>query len=909
VNGFFLWFVLLVTVASGACSGGRDDLIGGECVTDRQCATGEACVTGLCTGTSSDSASVTGKVAGAPEDVRIETRAGDELCEDRGSRGIVCMLATGTSLTLVAPVVDGYRFSGWSGGTGCTSDAPELALEKLKKSVVCTANYVRRVRVTGEVAGEGSASVIASSESAFSACKAGSCEVDAGAEVVLLAPVRDGFRLAGVEGEQCQAREGYRITVSTGESDVTCSASYVDSLTVKGQTTGLGEAADRPEAEVKARSPWEGALCEGPLCAIDPDQTVILSAPEVPGFRFRGWVGDPACLSSEPELTLEHVTSNITCSADYVTRHTVRGISEGVANAPIRAESDTLFAACKGDACVVDRGESVTLTAGTVDGYRLSAWSGEGCEPLPGASAIARNVEGELVCTAHYVAGVSVSGTLVNVAGEVDARSGSPGADCSRGTCAIDVGGEVQLSAPRLQGRTFLGWSGSPGCEGQGLTITLTDVTSSKACQATYAARYRVAASTQPRPGGMVSASARGPNANCSGASCEVDESSSVTLTAAAASSYRFTGWTGGGPCQGLLERLELPNVRSSVTCTANFVLRVRVSGVASPREAASVAATQLSLGGDCTGNACTVDAGSDVTLRATANDGWQFVNWTGCGNLLNPILDNPTLPLVTVGADTECTANFKKLTYPVQALASAGGSASASRGPQPCPGGICQVPYDEGATLTAVPADGYDFVAWTGAGCAGGAVYPVSGIRAPLTCTATFAIRKVSLTGNAGGVPLAPTPSATAAGSCAGSSCTVDWGSTVTLTAVVAPGEFRFEGWGACAGGTVSGASGEVMTVTNLRESQTCTANYARRIKVTTSESDPTLATTNCRNGCWVDGGMGLEISVEPKPGYQLYSWDCGAGDSGPAVYEYSRIITPTADTTCRAVVGAILG
>jgi hypothetical protein len=887
VHSFFSWCLVLATLLAAACSGGRQESLGGDCVSDRQCATGGLCVIGVCM---ADATNATARVAGAPADARVETRGDDEYCEDRGAKGVVCVLGSQDGLTLIAPEIEGYRFTRWSGSDACAGEDSQLALRKLKKSVSCTANYVKRVTVRGEIAGEGGAAVVASSDHEFAVCELGSCVVDAGSEVVLLAPARDGFRLDGFEGAGCEVRDGYRVTVATGEDDVLCTASYIDSLTVRGQTSGLGELATTPEAEVKATSPWEGALCDGPLCAVDGGQTVELTAPEVGGFRFRGWIGDAACIGSEPTLIVPNVSSNVTCTADYVTRFTVKGVSEG-ADAPIVASAENLFASCDGPACVVDSGEAVTLIAGVVDGYRLLEWTGEGCQPQDGAAALAADVQGDVTCTAHFVEGVSVSGTLVNATGVIRAESDSAGADCAKGSCAIDVGGSVTLSAPALEGRTFLGWSGSAGCTGKALSITLSDVQTSKACNATYAARYTVNSAANPRTGGTVTATAPGANSKCTTGRCEVDEGTTVTLVAKTNPDFRLTGWTGGGPCSGFGETLALPNVRNSVTCTANFVARIDVSGVAAPAAGGKVTASQLSFTSACSANKCTVDAGSDVSLNAVANPGYTFVNWTGCGGPFNPFLGFNPLPVLGADEDTVCTANFEKIRYPVTALGSNGGTATASQGLLPCAGGVCQVPHGESASLTAVPNDGFDFAGWTG-GCNGGASTTVANVQQAVSCTATFAIKRVTLTSSAAPFD-APAPRT----SCGGGSCTVDWGSSLTVTAVTDQEPWRFDGWN-CPGGAASGA---VITVTSLRANQNCVANYTRRYFVTVRSDNN--GTAGCVGSCWVDPEQPISISAAPYPGNAFDSWTCDfASPSDGDPRDNPRVLRPQRDRTCTA-------
>jgi hypothetical protein len=951
---------LVALLALAGCSASRSDELGSECITNRECGSGSVCESGHCTSTEAagDGANITGKVAGAPSGVAIDSKAsGDEVCEQRDGKGLVCALSPGDKLTLIAPVVEGYRFKGWTGKDGCTSSEPTLKLSKVQRSTTCTANYVKRVVVTGTVEGtvEGEASVIASSNSAFASCEGASCEVDVGGTVVLAAPERDGFRIAGFEGEGCAARTGYRVTVSDAESDVTCTASYVDSLTVRGQIQGVAPEVLRAlPVQIVASSPAQGALCEGQVCAIDSGNSVTLTAPLIDKYRFRGWTGDTPCLGTELAIQLDDVTTNVLCTADYVARFDVSGESEGAA-ASISATSENLFSGCDGAHCDVDSGESVTLHAGTVDGYRLKNWTGAGCEPLSGASAIARDVTSDVVCTAHYVEGVSVTGTVINAEGDVDASSDTPGADCGRGSCAIDVGGSVTLTAPSLPGRTFLGWTGDPGCTSNTPSVTLDDVTTSKSCNATFAARYTVTTRAVPVAGGQVTATSGSRNAACSGPRCEVDEGSTVTLNATANPDFRFTGWSGGGPCMGSAPRLDLSAVKASVTCSATFVARIKVGGAVTPANTGTVTARQLSLSAQCAGPVCTVDAGTDVVLTATASTGYEFSRWTGCGSSFNPLLGSNPLPVIGPTSDTTCTATFVKKTYLVSAVAGSGGTVAASTGFGGCPNAVCTVEHGGSAVLTATPSSGYDFAGWSGcsistAGTVGNVTMPqtctasftkikyvvtavagpggqvtastggaqcasarcnvdengsvqltataavgydfaswtgcsvsaggtVTGVRTALTCTANFSKERYSLTGESTGVAVDIRATSTSPGNqCSGKTCTVDYGTNVTLTVPATdPQGFRFDGWQACTGARVSGRS---LTVDSLTSSYTCRASYTalRRLTVTVASSGP--GTAACSGSCTVYEGESVTITATRRDSASAFDgWTCSDG------------------------------
>ena len=96
------------------------------------------------------------------------------------------------------------------------------------------------------------------------------------------------------------------------------------------------------------------------------------------------------------------------------------------------------------------------------------------------------------------------------------------------------------------------------------------------------------------------------------------------------------------------------------------------------------------------------VFAGANVTLSATANNGYVFSHWSKDGAVVSS--DNPYVAKVT--ADDELyVANFVAgVSCSVEVSAGVGGTASKSAG---------VVPENSSVTLTAVASDGYAFVGW----------------------------------------------------------------------------------------------------------------------------------------------------------------------------------------------------
>ena len=130
------------------------------------------------------------------------------------------------------------------------------------------------------------------------------------------------------------------------------------------------------------------------------------------------------------------------------------------------------------------------------------------------------------------------------------------------------------------------------------------------------------------------------------------------------------------------------------------FILIFSCSKDEPPRYLLSVSA---SLGGAVSTTGGDYAEGKSVTITATANAEYQFVNWSN-GSTQNPIT-------ITLMADQVLTANFAKVKYNLTLSTEGEGSISE----QLISSG--RVDYNSGSVvrLTATPAVGYSFTGWTG--------------------------------------------------------------------------------------------------------------------------------------------------------------------------------------------------
>ena len=160
-----------------------------------------------------------------------------------------------------------------------------------------------------------------------------------------------------------------------------------------------------------------------------------------------------------------------------------------------------------------------------------------------------------------------------------------------------------------LTGYTFDGWYDNAGFNGDAVTeITATETDNKEFWAKWNINNYTVAASANPTNGGSIEGAGN------------YNHFANATLIATATTGYTFVNWTEGGQ-EVSTEATYSFQVTGERELVANFSLNTyAVSASANP-----------AAGGTVTG-AGTYDHGTNVTVTATANDGYAFVNWTEGG-------------------------------------------------------------------------------------------------------------------------------------------------------------------------------------------------------------------------------------------------------------------------------------
>jgi uncharacterized repeat protein (TIGR02543 family) len=264
-------------------------------------------------------------------------------------------------------------------------------------------------------------------------------------------------------------------------------------------------------------------------------------------------------------------------------------------------------------------------------------------------------------------------------------------------------------------------------------------------------------------------------------------------------------------------------------------------------------------VGGTTTG-AGTFAQGSSVTVTATPNTGYSFVNWTNNGVIAST---SPSYQFTMAGNKT-LVANFK-LTPPIQfsvVLSSnpaAGGTTTGSGS------------YNAGTsvTITATPNAGYAFAYWTENGVA---ITPASPsytftIASKRTLVAHFNLIVVKLT-----VSLSSNP--VAGGTTTGSG-SFNPGTSVTVKATPSAG-YSFINW--TENGTIVSTSSPYIFA--LTANRTLVANFA---PITFSLNVTAVNGTVVKNPNFAkyNSGATVQLTATPNSGYTFTSWSGDATGS----------------------------
>ena len=316
-----------------------------------------------------------------------------------------------------------------------------------------------------------------------------------------------------------------------------------------------------------------------------------------------------------------------------------------------------------------NQGQSCTVTATANSGYTFTNWTENGAVVSTQANyTFTVNANRNLVAnfqaqTQNYTITVSAS-----------PRDG--GTVTGGGT--YQQGQSCTVSATANTGYTFTNWTENGNVVSTNANYTFT-VTGNRTLVANFTAQqFTITATANPTNGGTVT----GGGTFNYGQSC--------TLTATPASGYTFLRWTKNG---------------TQVSTSASYTFTVTESGAYVAQfqlQSYTVTATANPAEGGTVSGSGTYTYGQSCTITATANEGYDFINWTENGT----VVSNDAAYTFTVTDNRTLVANFELQTFRVQVSINPAEAGSVT--------GEGTYNYGDEVTLTVVRNEDWAFQNWT---------------------------------------------------------------------------------------------------------------------------------------------------------------------------------------------------
>lgn len=513
--------------------------------------------------------------------------------------GASCMAAfdRNSTVSLTAVGAPGSIFRSWS---GCTSESGNVCSIDLTSDTTVTAEFVAQHTVS--VVREGMGTVSGGAINCGSTCSA---VLDEGGSIALNAAPASGWRFDGWLG--CPSALGNVCEIVGITNDVSITAVFAEEHTVRASTVGSGSVTSSPS----------GINC-GSDCSdlFDDGSRVELTAMPASGSDFVRW---ESCPSESGNLcVIEPLTSDVTVTAVFAERPTVTVNNSGGGTVTSAPSGINCGGTCASE---FSSGDTIVLTASASSGFAFDGWTG--CPSVgPANVCTLSSVTADTTVGANFVQLFDVD---MNVTGS-GTISSSTGTSCTS-SCGdtLPSGSNITITATPATGYVFDSWTGCPSPAGTSCVIS--GLSADQNVTAVFVADEYTLTVNRAGPSGAGSVTSSPSGISC-GSTCvgTFGAGSTVTLTAAAASGFVLSGWSGCTSASGPSCVVNLTSDRSvTATFAASHELSVSIAGAGDGTVTSSPGG--INCGSDCSE---TYLAGTSVSLSVSPGVRSSFTGWGG---------------------------------------------------------------------------------------------------------------------------------------------------------------------------------------------------------------------------------------------------------------------------------------
>ena len=776
---------------------------------------------------------------------------------------------SGSTVSLTAVPATGWNFIGWT--SSCQSAGSSTCTVTMSQSRSTTALFARAAfDLTVNKQGSGTVSSSDGSLTCGAGCSSSVVPMTNGSTVTLTATPADGWAIDSWSSSCADVGAASTCTLSMSQARSTTvwftRASYDITVVSNGQgivTSDLG-----------------GLECGAQCSATVPSgQSVVLTAVPDEGWKFAGWTSSCVAAGTSPTCSLVADADRSTSAFFVPAAFAFTALTNGAGSVTAEVDGEACDTTCLAG---VDNGATVVLTATPADGWAFVGWTSS-CLSAGSSPTCTVVADGERSTMAMFAKSAFDLTVNKQGAGTITASSGGLecGDGCTSSLASVTNGESVTLTATPTEGWKVGSWSSA--CEPAGDSSTCTISMSQDRSTTVWFVRTWFEFTVNTSGSGSVAASVAGEacDADCL---ARVDANTEVTLTAAPADGWSFTGWSGSCGSAGsdpacVLTASTDRSTTASFTKSA-FDLTVNKQGSGS----VSSSVGGLDCGAGCSTSTVPVANGESVTLTATPAAGWMVGEWSN-----DACTDGAVSCTFTMSQDRSTSVWFTKSAFAFTVNASGPGSVSASIDGVACDAAcLAAVPAGKSVTLTAVPGANSALSGWSSS-CASAGSDPTCVLvaSADRSTTASFVrtayVFTVNRSGSAGSV------SASIDGVPCDAVClaAVPAGKSVTFLADPGVGS-AFTMWsGAC-----SAAGSDPTCVTTASADRTVGASFvAQTVKYTVQASGPgsvsaSIGGVACDATCLqaVPRGATVTLTAAPAARSALVGWSSSCESAGVA-------------------------